>query len=75
METIILILIVGILIVGVDDIAELRGDAFVTLDQQLDGGVAARRRRILVVLVMPAVVPFLSFQASSFLLWSGLSIV
>lgn len=25
--------------------------------------------------VMPAVVPFLSFQASSFLLWSGLSIV
>ena len=41
----------AVLIVGVDDVAELRGDAFVTLDQQLDGGVAARRRRILVVLV------------------------
>ena len=43
----------AILVVGVDDVPELRGDAFVAFDQQLDGRVPARGRGVFVVLVHP----------------------
>ena len=43
----------AVLVVGVDDVAELLGDAFVALDEQLYGRMSARGRGVLVVLVHP----------------------
>ena len=37
----------AILVVGVDDVPELRGDAFVAFDQQLDGQMCIRDRYII----------------------------
>ena len=41
----------AVLVVGVDDVAEFGGDALVTLDEQLHGGMPARGRGVFVVFV------------------------